>query len=156
MKFIPTYCDVCERVELTASDMAVNGDARCTECGASSRALPGQSYAEDDVELFDHLRGALGEAGITQQNARGLANQLEYGGGHEGRGVRRLAQVVPALGILELIVDSNPVTMRKAEGMLLILLETLAAGRRPSAIVPAQSMPLDKATPPGKPQKRLG
>jgi len=100
--------------------------------------------------MFDDLRAALQEAGITQQNAASIINQLEYGGEHRERGLRRLAHVVPALGILELIVDNNPVTLRKAEGMLTLLLETLVAGRRQSVIVPAQRMIGDGS------QKRLG
>jgi hypothetical protein len=153
MQFIPTYCDTCERLELTAAASITNGEARCSECHATSRSRPGQSYAEDDVALFNDLRGALQEAGITQQNATSLVNQLEYGGEHRERGLRRLAHLVPALGMLELIVDNHPGTLRKAEGMLAILLETLALGRRQSVIVPTYSSS-DEAN--GESRKNLG
>lgn len=150
MQFIPTYCDTCERLELTAAASIVNGETTCSECNSVSRSRPGQSYAEDDLGMFNDLRAALQEAGITQQNAASLVNQLEYGGEHRERGLRRLAHLVPALGILELIVDNNPVTLRKAEGMLMILLETLVAGRRQSMIMPTQ-----RRTSSNEAQKRL-
>jgi hypothetical protein len=151
MQFIPTYCDTCERLELTAAASIINGEARCSECNAPSRSRPGQSYVEEDVGLFNDLRAALLEAGITQQNAASLVNQLEYGGEHRERGLRRLAHLVPALGILELIVDNHPGTLRKAEGMLAIQLEALAAGRRQSTIMPAQTQASS-----GQSQHKLG
>jgi hypothetical protein len=42
---------------------------------------------------------------------------------------------VPALGILELIVLNQPGALRKAEGMLAVLLDALARGRRNSGFM---------------------
>lgn len=139
MWFIPTYCDTCARVALLASDAIIGGMSRCDECGAPSRSLPGESYVEDDITLFDDLRSALNEAGVTQINAGGLLAQLEIRTPERpGRGLRRLAQVVPSLGILELIVVNQPGALRKAEGMLATLLGALSSGRRVSGMISRQ------------------
>jgi hypothetical protein len=146
MWFIPTYCDSCARVALVASEAIVGGMARCDECGGRSRSLPGESYVEGDIALFNDLRAALSEAGVTQANAAGLAAQLQVRNTEQpGVGLRRLAHLVPALGILELIVVNQPGALRKAEGMLATLLGAVASGRRPSGWISRQGTFEEKA-----------
>jgi len=98
--------------------------------------LPGESYGAEDDTLFRELGAALQEAAITPQGASALATQLESRHYEApGRALRRLAQSVPALGILELIVLNQPGALRKAEGMLAVLLDALARGRRNSGFM---------------------
>jgi hypothetical protein len=112
------------------------GHAQCPECGGAARTLPGESYSADDDGLFRELGAALQEAAITPQSASALAAQLESRHYEQpGRALRRLAQSVPALGILELIVLNQPGALRKAEGMLAVLLDALARGRRNSGFM---------------------
>lgn len=135
MQFIPVHCDVCARSELVSAQEIVTDSAVCEECSGPVRSLPGESYTDQDVGLFNDLRAALIEAGINQQNAAALGAQLEVRHWDQpGRALRRLAQVVPALGILELIVVNQPGALRKAEGMLATLLDALANSRRSSGI----------------------
>jgi hypothetical protein len=95
------------------------------------RALPGETYGEDDLPLFNDLCAALDEVGLSPQHAAGLALQLEVRRTQPpGRGLRQLAQVLPSLGILELIVANRTTTLRKAESMLATLLDAIANGRR--------------------------
>jgi len=127
------------RTALVSETALVNGLVACAECGARARALPGESYSEDDAVLFNDLVAMLREAAITPQNAAQLGMELDARS-HEnpGRGLRRLAQVLPSLGILELIVAHKPTPMRKAEGMLALLLDALASSRnRQSGFIPA-------------------
>ena len=129
--FIPTYCDGCSRAALVAEKSIAGGVARCSECGKAARALPGETYGEDDVALFNDLRAALEEVGLTPQHATGLATQLEIRRTQPpGQGLRQLAQMLPSLGILELIVANRTATLRKAESMLATLLETITSNRR--------------------------
>lgn len=129
--FIPTYCDGCGHLALLAEQSVVGGMARCAECDGMVRALPGETYMEDDIALFNDLCAALNEVGLTPQHAAGLAAQLEIRRTQPpGRGLKQLAQVLPSLGILELIVANRTTTLHKAESMLAMLLDAIACGRR--------------------------
>jgi hypothetical protein len=138
MRFIPTHCEICSLAALVPTSAINHGVASCTACGGPARPLPGESYAEDDATLFNELAAALREAGLTPYNAAQLARELE---GRDliapGRGLRRLAQVLPTLEVLELVVPDRPGPLRKAEGMLAALLDVIARGRTQSGVVPA-------------------
>src|SRR3954466_10999569 len=109
MRLIPTHCEACMRSALVSDSALINGAVTCAECGARARALPGESYAEGDAVLFNDLVAMLREASITPANAAQLAAELESRSYDDpGRGLRRLAQVLPSLGILELIVAHRP------------------------------------------------
>jgi len=146
MRLIPVHCDSCVRSALVSESATVDGQATCSACGGRARALPGESYAQDDTLLFDDLVAMLRDAGITPLNAGQLAVELEGRSYTDpGRGLRRLAQVLPSLGILELIVARNPASMRKAEGMLALLLNALANGRSHSGFMAAVAAPVAPA-----------
>jgi hypothetical protein len=115
----------------------MNGVATCGECNGPARTLPGESYAEQDASLFNDLESTLREAQLTPVNAVQLAVELEGRTGQPGRGLKRLARLLPSLSILELIVSNDPATMRKAEGMLATLLDAIAASRSRSGSIPA-------------------
>ncbi|HVY25153.1 MAG TPA: hypothetical protein VHB79_01325 [Polyangiaceae bacterium] len=132
--FIPTHCDGCSKTALVAELSITGGMAQCAECGGTMRVLPGESYSEDDIPLFNDLCAALDEVGLSQKHAAGLAAQLEIRRTQPpGHGLRQLAQVLPSLGILELIVANRATTLRKAESMLATLLGVVVAGRRPQS-----------------------
>jgi hypothetical protein len=114
------------------------GLARCLECGGAASVLPGQSYAESDVALFTSIVAALREADITPPQAALLASELETRYLlAPGRCLRRLAQALPPLIFLELLVGNDCAGLRKAEGMLATLLDVMSRARRHSEIVPA-------------------
>jgi hypothetical protein len=102
--------------------------------------LPGESYAAEDVALFEELRSVLTQANISPPNAAALRGELAGRTSAEpGRGLKRLAQLVPALGLLELIVPGRPSALRKAEGMLATLLDGVARSRTRSGTMSAVS-----------------
>jgi len=140
MRFIPTHCEACSRTALARQDSIVNGSAPCPDCGARARTLPGESYAAEDVSLFEELRSVLAQAQISPTNAAALRAELAGRTSLDaGRGMRRLSHLVPALGLLELIVPGRPATLRKAEGMLATLLDGLARARTRSGTMSAVS-----------------
>ena len=123
----------------------MNGAITCPDCGGLAHALPGESYTEADVALFDDLVSMLKESDITAANAALLAQELEGRSYTDpGRSLRRLEQLLPSLGILELLVAHRPASMRKAEGILSLLLHALSNGRSPSGFMPAASAPIQR------------
>jgi hypothetical protein len=145
MRFIPTHCEACSFAALVPTSALNAGLAKCTACGGPARPLPGESYAAEDATLFNELAAALREAGLTPLNAAQLATELE---GRDliapGRGLRRLAQVLPSLEVLELVVPDRPGPLRKAEGMLAMLLDVIARGRTQSGVMPVFEQPRSK------------
>ena len=147
MRLIPTHCEGCSRCSLVEANAITNGVANCLECGGHARSLPGESYAPEDKTLFSELGATLREAGVSPLNASQLAVELEVRNyGAPGRGLRRLVQVLPSLGILELIVANQPGPMRKAEGMLATLLDALANSRPKSGTMPVVAQPAPRKT----------
>lgn len=140
MRYIPTHCEACSRTALVGSDTIVSGFASCAQCGARARALPGESYAPEDLSLFEELRGVLEQAKLSPTSASALRGELGSRSALDpGRGIKRLSQVVPALGLLELVVPGRPAAMRKAEGMLATLLDGLSRARSRSGTMSAVS-----------------
>ena len=136
MRFIPTHCDACARPGLVAANQIIDGAVTCTDCGAPAHALPGESYAEQDVTLFADIAAALREAGITPAHAALLGTELEARSLLEpGRCLRRLAQALPSLGLLELLAGGEPGEVRKVEGMVATLLDTMARSPTQSGVV---------------------
>jgi len=123
----------------------MSGSLACADCGGLAHALPGESYTEADVPLFDDLVSMLKEADLTPTNAALLAQELEGRSYTEpGRSLRRLEQLLPSLGILELLVAHRPASMRKAEGILSLLLHALAGGRSQSGFMPIATAPIQR------------
>jgi hypothetical protein len=126
---------------LVPGDAIVNGHVNCSSCGARARTLPGESYTAEDASLFEELRSALEHAAISPANAAILAVELTVRNNSEpGRALKRLIQLVPALGLLELVVPGrSAITVRKAEGMLAALLDGLSSSRTRSGTMAAVS-----------------
>ena len=128
MRLIPTHCQSCYRAALVpASAIDSNGESSCRQCGTKTRVLPGQSYAPEDAQLFDSLQAVLHEAQLTPLNASQLHGELEGRVGQPGLALERLIRALPSLATLELVVSNEPSALRKAEGMLVTLLDALAA-----------------------------
>jgi hypothetical protein len=129
MRLIPTYCETCERCALASADAIVDSGVRCADCAGLARPLPGESYRPQDATLFKDLEASLHEARLTPLQAGQLSAELEWRSSHPGRGLKRIAKLLPSLSILELIVGNDLTTMSKAEGMLVTLLEASATRR---------------------------
>jgi hypothetical protein len=146
MRLIPIHCEACARAALVDGRAIRQGVAVCGECGGTSHTLPGESYGLQDAALFDDLAAALRDAQPTPLNAVQLQSELAARNTAPGRGLKRIAKLLPSLAILELIVSNDPLVMRKAEGMLATLLEAIAASRSSSGVIaPAGSLRRTKA-----------
>jgi len=142
MRFIPTHCESCSRSALVSASAINAGLTRCADCGETARSLPGESYGEDDVALYTEVATTLRHAGVTPFQARQLAQDLEAKTLLEpGRCLRRIVQMLPSLSPLELLVDNEPLALRKLEGMLAILLEVMGNGRTESGMVTTEVDP---------------
>jgi hypothetical protein len=139
MKFVPVHCETCVRSDLVRASDVLDG-ALCGECGSAMRTLPGQTYGSQDVALFKDLEQTLREAQLTPLNAVPLSVELEAFDHHPDRAIKRVAQLLPSLAILELVVSNDATTMRKAKGMLATLLDVIAASRSQSTMVPARRL----------------
>lgn len=135
MRLIPIHCEACGHAGLIDGSSIRQGVAACGGCGGIAHTLPGESYGPQDVALFSDLAGALRDAQLTPLNAAQLQSELAARNSAPGRGLKRMAKLLPSLAILELIVSNDPVIMRKAEGMLATLLEAIAASRSSSGVI---------------------
>jgi hypothetical protein len=88
--------------------------------------------------LYYDVATTLRDADVTPFQARQLAQELEAKSLlAPGRCLRRLVQTLPSLSALELLVNHEPLALRKLEGMLAILLEAMGNSRSESGMVPA-------------------
>lgn len=135
MRFIPTHCESCSRSALVSADAIHAAVTQCVECGATARSLPGESYGEEDVALYNEVATRLRDVGVTPFQAQQLAQELEAKSLLEpGRCLRRVVQTLPSLSVLERLVDDEPLALRKLEGMLAILFEAMGNSRRESGM----------------------
>lgn len=86
--------------------------------------LPGESYASYDLPLFHQLEGAIRQAKLGHETVRFLRAELaDRNHRTPGRALRSVVGTVPALAIFEILVGPETSALRKAEGILLTLLE---------------------------------
>lgn len=97
------------------------------------QTLPGESYASYDVSLFQQLEAAVRQANLGHETVKFLRTELgTRNRSAPGRALRSVIGMVPALAIFEIMVGPEPAALRKAEGILLVLLEGMA--RSPSGV----------------------
>lgn len=125
MLLIPIHCDTCRLSSLKAAHLIVAGAVTCAVCGKAARTVPGASYAPEDEQLFDELSTALREASVTPANAARLLVDLR----EHGVSLPRLAKTMASLAVAQAHIGGQVTQRRKAEGMLLTLLEALASSR---------------------------
>lgn len=125
MLLIPIHCDACKLSALKAANLIVTGVVTCSACGKKARTVPGASYAPEDEPLFDELSTALREASVTPANASRLLVDLR----EHGVSLPRLAKTMASLAVVQAHIGDQVTRRRKAEGMLLTLLEALASSR---------------------------
>lgn len=123
---------------MPAREINNDGLGSCAACGGAARSLPGESYAEEDAALFGELAVALHNAELTPLQAARLAEELEGKGGSLSS-LQRLAQLLPSLQSLDVVIATPPGAARKANGMLKTLLKVKAAGRSQSGLLPTVS-----------------
>jgi hypothetical protein len=136
MDVFPVHCARCRCFSLEPEHLVIEGHLLCG-CGGIARALPGERYTSKDETLFDTVVTSLSVADVSSLRAPALAATLH---GREalrpGEALSKLAELEPALAVMELIATSEPRLARKAESMFEILLAAIATTRSRSGIVP--------------------
>jgi hypothetical protein len=136
MEFVPAYCRSCRDFYLESLVVVAADNVLC-ECGGIARVLPGGRYAAADETLFDAVVSSLESAGVSWMTAPELARALDsIDSEPPGTALARLARLVPALAIIELIVGGDARAARTAESMFATVLEAIAATRSRSDSAP--------------------
>jgi hypothetical protein len=93
--YLPTYCANCAVIALRVAHECLGGEATCPRCGEAAQVVPGCSYVEGDVPLFNRLKRIVEDTQISSEDARRLAFEIE--GGVESRAFDILRKRLPAL-----------------------------------------------------------
>ncbi len=72
--FLPVYCGACSRAFLVA--VVPGTEATCPECGALSAVLPGETYSQSDVALFERIEPEVRSATLSRRAAEHIVRQL--------------------------------------------------------------------------------
>ena len=135
MTLIACHCHGCERYWLHDREQLGQASAAACDCGRSAHVLPGQSYVDGDIPLFDAIASSLRIAQVTPMKAGRLGIELEACDGMPANiKLARLSQLVPSLATVELIATTDLATTRKAVGIFAMLLEAIATARSKSDV----------------------
>jgi len=93
--YLPIHCASCATIALRVAHECLGGEATCPRCGEIAQVVPGCSYVEGDVPLFNRLKRLVEDSGLSSEDARRLAFEIE--GGVESRAFDILAKRLPAL-----------------------------------------------------------
>jgi hypothetical protein len=142
MRLIACHCHGCDRYWLHSREELERENIAACECGRSARVLPGQSYIQSDMPLFEAIASSLQAARVTPMQAGRLGIELEGCDGMPANiKLARLTQLVPSLAIIELIATTDVATTRKAVGMFAMLFEAIATARSKSDVSALLSEP---------------
>jgi hypothetical protein len=132
MQYLPTICHACRRVELLSTDACVEGQFKCTTCAGPAEVVPGCSYAEGDVALFEELSQIVASARISAAEAQRLAIDVERSSyvqkGHSA--FAELTRLLPSLAPLKPTLDASSRRQRQAVVMLETILNAIAQRQR--------------------------
>lgn len=125
MLLLPAHCDRCSRSFLVGASVAARG----TECPTRhnpARLVPGPSYRERDMSLFEHLSAAVRSASLTAATAATVRAHLNVPLPANATNLARLNRLVgalPSLALVDAMIHDGEPQLRKAEGMLIAMLD---------------------------------
>jgi hypothetical protein len=97
--------------------------------------MPGSSYTAEDLPVFDEVLLALGQAEVESTQAAKWLVELNDGTvSAPGSGLRRLARALPALEAVANGFGGQAKALRRADGLLLFLLEAVARSGRQRSV----------------------
>jgi hypothetical protein len=108
--YVPVLCSACLRTYLLP---AASGDGlSCRDCGGPASVVPGQTYGEDDVALFERVSAAV-HADLTARAAQDILAELRDARGRTDSLEATLLRVADDLpGLRFLIPALNPKQVR--------------------------------------------
>lgn len=138
--YLPSFCSSCSSSYLLLAASAEH--LTCPKCGGTARVVPGESYGDGDVPLFERVAAAVDSDLRTVRTARKIMAELHHarGGGEAPEAILlRLTDDLPGLRFLIPALYPRRTTladrqqMTRAMGMLLSLsgarLRRLEVGR---------------------------
>jgi len=111
----------------------------CLRCGDALRVIPGRSYAEGDVALFDELGEIVAESGVSPREAQLLVRSVETALQSGAYAECVDALVVRMAGLLpeQMVMGGNSLAQQRVLRMLQAILEGLALLTRRSGTMSA-------------------
>jgi hypothetical protein len=72
--YLPVQCAACGKTQLAASQ--VGEVPSCRNCGAPTAFVPGESYTEADVPLFERIEAAIHPVPLSRRTAERVVTEL--------------------------------------------------------------------------------
>jgi hypothetical protein len=138
VQFLPTHCRACGAVALATRAVTVDGCAPCS-CGGQAFVVPGPSFAEHEVALFDWLTQVARYAELRPAEAQRVCIEIETGLARADQPgtYDRLTQRFPSLSQLAPQLEDSPARQARALRMLETILNALS--------IPGKSLSLSSA-----------
>jgi len=73
-QYLPVWCAACGRARLQL--VPPGAVSKCRTCGISTSVLPGQTYVESDVALFERIEGAVNATPLGRRTAEQIEREL--------------------------------------------------------------------------------
>jgi hypothetical protein len=140
VQFLPTHCRACGAVALAERSVVDQATAQC-ECGDQAFVVPGPSFAEHEVALFDWLTLVARYAQLRPAEAQRVCIEIEMGlaSADQPGTYARLTQRFPSLAELAPQLVDSPARQARALRMLETILNALS--------IPGKSLSLSTAPP---------
>jgi len=124
---MPTHCRACGAVALATRSVALDGCAPCN-CGGQAFVVPGPSFAEHEVALFDWLTEVARYAELRPAEAQRVCIEIETGLARADQPgtYARLTQRFPSLSQLAPQLEDSPARQARALRMLETILNALS------------------------------
>jgi hypothetical protein len=126
--YLPVLCSACLRTYLLPA--ASGTELSCRECGGTASVVPGETYGEGDIPLFERVSAAVDSGLRTARAARQIVTELRDAR-HRSDSLEaillRVADELPGLGFLipglysKRITPAQRAQMARALGMVLTL-----------------------------------
>jgi hypothetical protein len=140
VQFLPTHCRACGAVALAERSVVDQATAPC-ECGDEGFVVPGPSFAEHEVALFDWLTLVARYAQLRPAEAQRVCIEIEMGlaSADQPGTYARMTERFPSLAELAPQLVDSPARQARALRMLETILNALS--------IPGKSLSLSSAPP---------
>ena len=127
VQFLPTHCRACGTVTLVTRSAPDQAAAACS-CGGTAFVVPGPSFAEHEVALFEWLVKVARYAQLRPAEAQRVCIEIETGlGSADQPGTyARMTKRFPSLSELLPQLADSPARMARALRMLETILNALS------------------------------
>ena len=138
VQLLPTHCRACGAVALARRSVANQAEASC-DCGSQAFIVPGPSFAQHEVALFDWLVQVARYPQLRPAEAQRVCIEIEMGlaSADQPGTFARLTERFPSLAELAPQLVGSPARQARALRMLETILNALS--------IPGKSLSLSSA-----------